>query len=76
MSFSTVSPTSSPMPPNDSAAAEFRVWMCAICGVVYREQDGWPEEGIAPGTRWADVPDEWICPECGAGKSDFEMTEA
>jgi rubredoxin len=36
---------------------------------------GLPEEGIAPGTKWEDIPDDWTCPDCGAGKSDFEMVE-
>ena len=33
------------------------------------------EEGIEPGTRWEDVPDDWVCPECGVGKEDFDMME-
>ncbi|SVE53481.1 uncharacterized protein METZ01_LOCUS506335, partial [marine metagenome] len=37
--------------------------------------EGLEEEGIAPGTRWDDIPDDWICPECGIGKEDFEMME-
>ena len=49
------------------------VYMCVVCGVVYDEAAGWPEEGIAPGTLWADVPADWRCPECGVGKSDFMM---
>ena len=55
----------------------FRVkkYMCVICGFVYDEAKGWPEDGIAPGTRWADVPVNWSCPECGARKEDFEMVE-
>eukprot|EP01030_Chromulinospumella_sphaerica_P014957 gene14957-14756_t len=47
--------------------------MCLICGWIYDEQAGLPDEGIAPGTRWADVPMNWSCPECGARKDDFEM---
>ena len=35
----------------------------------------WPEDGIAPGTRWDDIPDDWSCPDCGAAKSDFVMVE-
>jgi len=46
-----------------------------LCGFVYDEREGMPQEGIAADTRWQDVPQEWVCPECGAGKSDFEMTE-
>ena len=41
----------------------------------YREADGLPEEGFPPGTRWKDIPDNWVCPECGASKEDFEMVE-
>lgn len=54
---------------------QYRVWMCIICGWVYEEAKGAPEEGLPPGTRWDDVPDDWTCPDCGAGKEDFEMVE-
>ncbi len=50
-------------------------YMCVICGFVYEEEQGLPQEGIPPGTRWEDVPENWKCPECGATKSDFEMVE-
>jgi len=53
----------------------YRAWMCIICGWVYEEEKGAPEEGLAPGTRWEDIPDYWVCPDCGAGKDDFEMIE-
>ena len=36
---------------------------------------GSPAEGLAPGTRWADIPEDWICPDCGVGKSEFEMID-
>lgn len=52
-----------------------RVWKCTICGWVYDEAEGCPDEGIAGGTRWEDVPESWICPECGVGKNDFEMAQ-
>jgi rubredoxin len=55
--------------------SDFRKWKCACCGFVYDEAQGWPDEGIAPGTRWADVPGDWSCPDCGASKGDFEMEE-
>jgi rubredoxin len=58
-----------------SATAGFRKWQCVLCSFAYDEALGMPEEGIAPGTRWADVPDSWTCPDCGATKSDFEMVE-
>lgn len=48
-------------------------WICQICGFTYDEALGLPDEGIAPGTRWVDVPDEWGCPECGASKAEFDM---
>jgi rubredoxin-NAD+ reductase len=48
-------------------------WECIVCGLIYDEREGWPEDGIAPGTRWADVPDDWTCPDCGVGKDDFEL---
>ena len=52
-----------------------KTWMCVVCGLIYDEEQGWPEEGIAPGTRWEDVPSDWTCPECGARKEDFEMVQ-
>ena len=52
-----------------------RTWMCLICGWIYDEAAGLPDEGIAPGTRWEQVPPNWTCPECGARKEDFEMVE-
>lgn len=54
-------------------AEPFATWICVICGFEYDEAAGLPEEGIAPGTRWADVPADWGCPECGAVKAEFEM---
>ncbi|MDT8371718.1 MAG: rubredoxin [Gammaproteobacteria bacterium] len=52
-----------------------RQWQCVVCGFIYDETKGLPEEGIAPGTSWDDIPDDWECPECGVGKDDFEMVE-
>jgi rubredoxin len=52
-----------------------KTWMCLICGWIYDEAAGLPDEGIAPGTRWEDLPPNWTCPECGARKEDFEMVE-
>ena len=48
---------------------------CLICGYVYDEATGSPDEGLPPGTLWKDVPLFWRCPVCGAGKEDFEMVE-
>ncbi|HOX66260.1 MAG: rubredoxin [Rhizobacter sp.] len=54
---------------------ETRTWMCLICGWIYDEAVGDEEHGISPGTRWAEVPMNWTCPECGARKEDFEMVQ-
>jgi rubredoxin len=50
-------------------------WICSICGYIYDEAQGDPENGIPPGTRWEDVPETWTCPDCGADKRDFDMVE-
>lgn len=50
-------------------------WQCIFCGFVYDEALGIPNEGVAPGTIWADFPEDWMCPECGATKADFQMIE-
>jgi len=55
--------------------APYKTWLCIVCGLVYDEALGWPEDGIAPGTRWEDVPEDWLCPECQVGKADFEMLD-
>jgi rubredoxin len=52
-----------------------KTWMCLICGWIYDEAVGAPDEGIAPGTPWDQVPMNWTCPECGARKEDFEMVQ-
>ncbi len=48
-------------------------YQCLICGFIYDEAKGRPEDGIAPGTRWDDVPADWECPECAMAKADFHM---
>lgn len=53
----------------------YKKYMCMLCGFIYDEEKGWPEDGIEPGTLWDDVSDDWYCPECGAMKDDFEMME-
>jgi len=52
-----------------------KTWMCVNCGFVYEEAAGYPAGSIAPGTAWADVPEDWLCPDCGAPKSSFDMIE-
>ncbi|MDO8844917.1 MAG: rubredoxin [Methylicorpusculum sp.] len=50
-------------------------WRCILCGFIYDEAEGLPEDGIAPGTLWEDIPDDWECVDCGASKENFEMEE-
>jgi rubredoxin len=47
-------------------------WECAPCGYIYDPEKGDPDNGIAPGTRFEDLPDDWVCPGCGVDKSFFE----
>jgi len=48
-------------------------YRCSICGHIYDEAKGDPESGIPPGTKWEDVPENWVCPLCGASKSAFVL---
>lgn len=64
-----------PMTDAADTNARYQTWMCVVCGFLYDEAKGLPEEGLAPGTRWKDIPDSWTCPDCGVGKDDFEMVE-
>lgn len=52
-----------------------RSWECQSCGFIYNEADGLPEDGIAPGTRWEDIPDDFACPTCGFEKAQFNMVQ-
>lgn len=63
----------SPQPSGE--AAPFTKWHCVTCGHIYDEALGDPETGVAPGTRWADVPADWYCPDCGATKEAYERIE-
>ena len=47
-------------------------YVCTVCGYVYDPEKGDPDNGINPGTSFADLPEDWVCPVCGAPKSDFE----
>jgi rubredoxin len=52
----------------------FRCYRCPGCGHVYDERDGDPHEGFAPGTRWAQIPEAWACPDCAVReKPDFVL---
>src|ERR1700712_6050252 len=54
-----------------SEVLEYKSWVCLICGWIYKEEDGLPEEGIAAGTRFAEIPDTWRWPLCDVGKDGF-----
>lgn len=47
-------------------------YICSVCGYEYDEEAGDPDNGIAPGTKWSDVPEDFACPLCGVGKNEFE----
>lgn len=51
-------------------------YKCAMCGWVYDPAVGDPDGGIAPGTAFTDIPDDWVCPVCGASKADFSPADA
>jgi rubredoxin len=59
----------------DLTDENFKTWQCMTCGYIYDESAGDPLEGLPPGTRWKDIPDDWKCPSCGAAKLEFEMVE-
>ena len=46
-------------------------YVCDVCGWIYDETEGLPEAGIAPGTKFEDLPEDFACPLCGVGKEDF-----
>ena len=50
----------------------YRQFICTLCGYIYDEAKGDPDSGLAPGTRFEDIPDNWMCPDCGVDKSMFE----
>ena len=53
----------------------YKKYICIVCGYIYDEKIGIPNENISPNTKWEDIPDDWFCPDCGASKEDFEMVE-
>jgi rubredoxin len=58
------------------ADAPYSKYECVVCGFIYDEAEGLPDEGIPAGTRWSEIPDDWECPDCGIAKSDFDMMAA
>jgi rubredoxin---NAD+ reductase len=59
----------------DTKGVLYKIWQCTLCAFVYDEALGLPKEGIAPGTRWEDIPEDWECPDCGISKAGFDMIE-
>lgn len=57
------------------AGPQARKWICVLCGLIYDPEEGDPDSGIAPGTPFEDIPDDWTCPICGAAKADFRELE-
>ena len=53
----------------------YKKYKCTVCDWIYDEAKGLPDEDIAAGTTWKDIPEDWVCPDCGVSKSDFEMEE-
>jgi rubredoxin len=52
-------------------SSKSKKWECELCEFIYDPELGDPDSGIVPGTAFADIPDDWYCPVCGARKADF-----
>ncbi len=63
------------MAKNIRTVKEMAKWKCMVCGYIYDEDDGDPESGVDPGTKFENLPDDWVCPLCGAPKDMFEKIE-
>ncbi len=50
-------------------------YVCDVCGYIYDPEVGDPDSGIEPGMAFEDLPDDWVCPDCGAGKGEFSAIE-
>ncbi len=50
-------------------------YVCTVCGYIYDPEEGDPDNGVSPKTAFEDLPDDWVCPVCGAGKEDFEKED-
>lgn len=59
-----------------SETGSYMKYECAVCGFIYDEALGLPDKGIAPGTRWEDVPDDFECPDCACGKEFYQLMAA
>lgn len=47
-------------------------YQCSVCGYIYDEEEGDPDSNVPPGTKWDELPEDWVCPVCGAAKDQFE----
>ena len=59
----------------EQGAKDMKKYKCLVCGYIYDPAVGDPDNGVAAGTAFEDLPDDWVCPECGAGKDEFEPVE-
>ncbi len=50
-------------------------WECLVCGYIYDPDEGDPDQGVEPGTAFEDLPDDWLCPDCGVGEDMFEKLQ-
>lgn len=50
-------------------------WRCVLCGYIYDPDEGDPDNNVPPGTPFEDLPEDWVCPDCGASKEDFDEVE-
>jgi rubredoxin len=50
-------------------------WRCTICDYIYDPESGDPDNGVEPGTAWENLPDDWVCPDCGVEKDMFEPVD-
>ncbi|RIZ69689.1 MAG: rubredoxin [Methylococcales bacterium] len=55
--------------------SDYKKYVCDVCGHIYDEAEGDVDSGLAPGTLWADIPEDWTCPECGVDKDDFSLLD-
>ena len=60
---------------NKAKEDKMKKYRCTVCGYIYDPEKGDPDSGIAPGTPFEDIPDDWVCPVCGVSKSEFEIVE-
>lgn len=70
-----MSPSSVNTASENTSATNWKTYICRACGLIYDEKDGDPDSGLAAGTRFEDIPEDWECPLCGVKKSDFELFE-